>query len=90
MMIQWEVDHMPMESLEQPMANNKCGFYVMWTKYQYLSRSTEEGNNKMVCMLPISCISVNSTKQSNVLSYLCFSISSCLNDNTRNLATKSW
>jgi uncharacterized protein (UPF0276 family) len=28
-MIQWEVDHnMPMETLEQLMANNKCGFLL--------------------------------------------------------------
>jgi hypothetical protein len=61
-MIQWEVDHnMPMETLEQLMANNKCGFYLMWAMHQYLGRSTNE-RSEMMSMLPISCISVNSTK----------------------------
>ena len=57
----FKVDHMSMETLEQSMANNKCGLYVMWPKHVYLGGSTSE-ESKMVCMLHISYISTNSTK----------------------------
>ena len=84
----FEVDHMPLETLEQPMANNECRFYIMWAMLHYLRGKTKEGD-EMVCMLHILCISVNSMKRSTVVLHLCISTSSCLNNSGRNLATKS-
>jgi hypothetical protein len=55
----FEVSCIQAHKLEQPMANNGSGFYVMWVMHQYLGGSSKEGN-KMVSKLPISCISVNS------------------------------
>jgi hypothetical protein len=61
---------MEAHTLEQPIANKECRFYVTGTMQQYLGMSTTEGN-KMVCMLPISCILVNSTKHTTVLASTC-------------------
>jgi hypothetical protein len=69
-MIQFEAHCMEAHTLEQPMANNECGFYVMWAMHQYLGGNMTEGN-QMVCMLHISCISVNSTKHTTILSNTC-------------------
>ena len=55
-----------MHILEQPMANNECKFYVMWAMHKSLSNNAME-ENRMVHMLPISCMSINSTKDTTVL-----------------------
>ena len=51
-----------LKTLDQPMGNNECGFYVMWAMLVYFGARTDKGD-KMVCMLPISI----------VLSYICAS-----------------
>jgi hypothetical protein len=45
----FEVFRMEMESLEQPMANNKCGFYVMWAMYRYIGGKQKSQMNWCVC-----------------------------------------
>ena len=48
--------------LKQPAGNNECGFYVMWAMLRYIDGKSEEAD-KLVCIIPISFISVNhSTK----------------------------
>ena len=84
---QFDVDYMQMETLQQPMANNKCGFYMMWAMHVY--RGSKREGNKMVCSFLISCILVNSTKHTTVF-VLCISISSCFNNSVRNLNIKSY
>jgi tryptophan-rich sensory protein len=32
----FKVEEMQMKTLEQPMANNECGFYIMWAMLYYL------------------------------------------------------
>jgi len=66
----FKVDEMPLETLEQPEANNECGFYVICAMLIYLGGKSSHVD-ELVCMLPISFISVNSTKWSTVLSYSC-------------------
>ena len=62
----FEVFRMEMDTLEQPMANNECGFYIMWTMYHYIGGKTKT-SDELVCILPISCISI---KQITVFSYI--------------------
>jgi hypothetical protein len=57
----FKVEEMQMKTLEQPMANNECGFYIMWAVLYYLGGRSSHVDT-LVCMLPISFISVNSTK----------------------------
>jgi hypothetical protein len=38
----FQVFRMEMDTLEQPMANNECGFYVMWAMYHYIGRKTKK------------------------------------------------
>jgi hypothetical protein len=40
----FQVDYVPLRTLEQPMANNKCGFYVMWAMLQYLGGKMSYAN----------------------------------------------
>ena len=48
--------------LKQPAGNNECGFYVMWAMLRYIGGKSEEAD-KLVCIIPISFMSVNhSTK----------------------------
>ena len=48
------------KTLDQPMENNECGFYVMWAMLVYFGAKTHKGD-EMVRRLPISI----------VLSYVC-------------------
>jgi len=51
-----------LKTLQQPMGNNECGFYVMWAMLVYFGAKTEIGD-KMVCIYASYFISsVNSTK----------------------------
>ena len=45
----------------KPLAgNNECGFYVMWAMLRYIGGKSEEAN-KLVCIIPISIMSVNNS-----------------------------
>ena len=52
---------MQLETLDQPVGNNECGFYVMWAMLRYLGVKSEAAD-ALVCIIPISFIYVNSTK----------------------------
>ena len=54
-----QVAPMPLETLDQPAGNNECGFYV---------DVKSEATNALTCIIPISFISVNSTKRSTYFS----------------------
>jgi len=54
-MIQFKAHNMEAHTLDQPVANNEGGFYVMWAMHQYLGGNMTEGN-QMVCMLHISYV----------------------------------
>jgi hypothetical protein len=56
---------MELETLKQPARNNECGFYVMWAMIRYLGGKLDVVDD-LVCIIPISFISVNSTKRSTV------------------------
>jgi hypothetical protein len=87
MKVPFQVAPMQLETLNQPVGNNECGFYVIWAMLLYLDIKLEQAD-ALVCTIPISFISVNSTKRSTVISYICaFLISSFLNDSARNLNT---
>jgi hypothetical protein len=60
---------MDMQILDQPRVIKECRFYLMLAMHQYLYVSIS--GDKIVCMLPISCISVNSSKHPSVLSNTC-------------------
>jgi hypothetical protein len=51
-----------LKTLDQPMGNNECGFYVMWAMLKYFGAKTNKGDD-MVYRHPISI----------VLSYVCAS-----------------
>ena len=59
--VQFQVAPMQLETLDQPAGNNECGFYVMWAMLRYLGIKLE-ATDALVCIIPISFISVNSTK----------------------------
>ena len=60
--VPFKVVEMEGKYLSQPVGNNECGFYVMWTMLRYIGGKSEEVD-KLVCIIPISFISVNhSTK----------------------------
>jgi hypothetical protein len=61
---------MEFETLKQSVGNNECGFYVTWAMLRYLDGKSNIANASM-CIIPISFISVNSTKRSTVFSYIC-------------------
>ena len=57
----FQVAPMQLETLDQPAGNNECGFYVMWAMLRYLDVKSEVAD-ALVCIIPISFISINSTK----------------------------
>jgi hypothetical protein len=52
---------MQLETLNQPAGNNEYGFYVIWAMLPYLGVKLEQAD-ALVCIIPISFKSVNSTK----------------------------
>ena len=46
--------------LKQPAENNECGFYIMWVMLRYIRGKSEEAD-KLVCIIPISFMSVNNS-----------------------------
>ena len=69
-MAPFQVVEMQLETLKQSVGNNERGFYVMWAMLRYLGERSEKIDD-LVCIIPISFISVNSTKRSVVFSYIC-------------------
>ena len=61
MKVPFQVAPMQLETLDQPTGNNECGFYIMWAMLHYLGVKSE-ATEALVCIIPISFISVNSTK----------------------------
>jgi hypothetical protein len=61
MKVSFQVVPMQLETLNQPAGNNECGFYIMWAMLRYLGIKSEVADD-LVCIIPISFISVNSTK----------------------------
>ena len=59
--VPFQVAPMQLETLDQPAGNNECGFYEMWAMLRYLGIKSEVADD-LVCIIPISFISVNSTK----------------------------
>ena len=46
--------------MSQPAGNNECGFYVMWAMLRYIGGKSKEAD-KLVCIIPISFMSVNNS-----------------------------
>ena len=67
MKVPFQVAPMQLETLDQPAGNNEYGFYIMWAMLRYLGVKSEAAN-ALVCIIPISFISVNSTKRYNYFS----------------------
>ena len=65
--VPFQVAPMQLETLDQPAGNNECGFYVMWAMLRYLGVKAEAAD-ALVCIIPISFISINSTKRSTYFS----------------------
>ena len=65
--VPFQVAPMQLETLDQQTGNNECGFYVMWAMLCYLGVKSEMAD-ALVCIISISFISVNSTKQSTYFS----------------------
>ena len=65
--VPFQVAPMQLETLDQPAGNNECGFYVMWAMLRYLGIKSVAAD-ALVCIIPISFISVNSTKRSTYFS----------------------
>ena len=59
--VPFQVAPMQLETLDQPAGNNECGFYVMCAMLRYLGVKSEAAD-ALVCIVPISFISINSTK----------------------------
>jgi hypothetical protein len=59
--VPFQVAPMELKTLKQPAGNNECGFYVIWARLRYLGRKSDETDD-LVCIIPISFISINSTK----------------------------
>ena len=59
--VPFQVAPMQLETLDQPAENNEYGFYIMWAMLRYLDVKSEAAD-ALVCIIPISFISVNSTK----------------------------
>ena len=58
--VPFQVAPMQLETLDQPAGNNEYEFYVMWAMLRYLGVKSE-AIDTLVCIIPISFISVNST-----------------------------
>ena len=58
--VPFKVIEMEGKYLSQPTENNECGFYVMWAMLRYIGGKSEEAD-KLVCIIPISFMSVNSS-----------------------------
>ena len=65
--VPFQVAPIHLETLDQPTGNNECGFYVMWAMLHYLGVKSGAAYH-LVCIISISFISVNSTKQSTYFS----------------------
>ena len=59
--VPFQVASMQLETLDQSAGNNKCGFYIIWAMLSYLGVKSKAAD-ALVCIIPISFISVNSTK----------------------------
>jgi hypothetical protein len=68
--VPFQVAPMQLETLNQPVGKNECGFYVMWAMLRYLAVKAGQAN-ALVYIIHISFISVNSTKRSTVIAYIC-------------------
>ena len=64
--VPFQVAPMQLETLDQPTGNNECGFYIIWAMLRYLGVKSEAAD-ALMCIIPISFISVNSTKRSTYL-----------------------
>ena len=58
--VPFKVVQMEGKYLSQPAGNNECGFYVMWAMLRYIGGKSEEAD-KLVCIIPISFMSVNNS-----------------------------
>ena len=58
--VPFKVVEMEGKYLKQPAENNECGFYVMWAMLRYIGGKSEEAD-KLVCIIPISYMSVNNS-----------------------------
>ena len=58
--VPFKVVEMEGKYLSQPTENNECGFYVMWAMLRYINVKSEEAD-KLVCIIPISFMSVNNS-----------------------------
>ena len=56
----FKVVEMEGKYLSQPAGNNECGFYIMWAMLRYIGGKLEEAD-KLVCIIPISFMSVNNS-----------------------------
>ena len=60
MHIPFKVVEMEGKYLKQPSGNNECMFYVIWAMFRYIGKKSEE-EEKLVCIIPISFMSVNNS-----------------------------
>ena len=58
--VPFKVVEIERKHLKQPVENNECEFYVMWAMLRYIGGKSEEAN-KLVCIIPISFMSVNNS-----------------------------
>jgi len=58
--VPFKVVEMEEKYLSQSVGNNECGFYVMWAILRYIGGKSEEAD-KLVCIIPISFMSVNNS-----------------------------
>ena len=58
--VSFKVVEMEGKYLKQSAGNNECGFYIMWAMLRYIGEKLEEAD-KLVCIIPISFMSVNSS-----------------------------
>ena len=60
MRVPFKVVEMEGKYLKQSAGHNECGFYVMWAMLGYIGGKSEE-TDKLVCIIPISFMSVNNS-----------------------------
>ena len=58
--VPFKVLEMEGKYLKQPAGNNECMFYVMWAMLRYIGGKSKEAD-KLVCIIPISFMSVNNS-----------------------------